>query len=75
MDHKTGETSVPKTAVPVPVQHEGDQVMGDTTANAGLSTGSGSSGDTNNNIDEAALQSLNVRVLTSVERQTADLFV
>lgn len=46
----------------VTVHPEADQVMSYTTANAGLSPGSGSSGNTNSNVEESALQNLNVRL-------------
>lgn len=59
IDYNMDEASVTKAAVPV--QPEGDQVMGDKTANAGFATGSGNSGNTNSNVDESALQNLNVR--------------
>lgn len=59
MGHGVDETSVTNTNVEL----ERDQVVDDGPANAGLSTGGGS--NTSNNVDESALQNLNVRLCHS----------
>jgi hypothetical protein len=58
MDDTSGKADAPEARVSV----QPDEVIGDAPANAGLSTGSGSSGNTSSNIDESALQNLNVRL-------------